>query len=614
MANGILYILQARPITTLFPIPKYARRQSDLRCMLSFGTVQGFLEPMTPFGESTIRTLLGKIIGTVVATRSATAEDDMSSDSLGHDVIKSASNRLWLDITGILTSPMVNLFGLSMVDSGIGKIISYLIRSKSFPVKSFFSSIKTYTCVLFFFMTLFVKAIRNFLFPRYAKNLFMNELEKYHQFLERGFKATNNSNLTSCVHHFQNILQLLSPLILNYGGPSIVPGIISIKLLQKMTKNPADALALTRAVESNPTTEMNLTLWKLSVLIAENVTTLDLFENKSTDDLVDIYINKSFDENIQMAMEEFFSKYGCRGIGEIDIGRKRWSDEPQAVIEQIKNYLKIRNPDKAVDKIHEQSKQSAYDALSRIENQLKRPFIQRPLLIFLFNRLKILFSLRECPKFYGIIQTFGKCRQELLNKAELAVKENFISYADDIWFLYINELKSLAMDTDNKQYDKIHYWKNLISRRRLEYIKQMSCKRIPLILLSDGRTFYDATTIPDENNEIIELMEGEFLGCPVSPGVYEGKVRIVDDPMNSQLQPGEILVCTATDPAWTSLFPIVGALVLEMGGMLQHGAIVSREYGLPAVVGVANAKAIFHNGQMIRVNGSNGRIQILSDE
>ncbi|CAF1496374.1 unnamed protein product [Rotaria sordida] len=84
--------------------------------------------------------------------------------------------------------------------------------------------------------------------------------------------------------------------------------------------------------------------------------------------------------------------------------------------------------------------------------------------------------------------------------------------------------------------------------------------------------------------------------------------------MNSKLEPGEILVCTATDPAWTSLFPIVGALVLEMGGMLQHGAIVSREYGLPAVVGVANAKNIFHNGQFIQVNGSNGRIKILSNE
>ncbi|CAF4976632.1 unnamed protein product [Rotaria sp. Silwood1] len=612
--NQKLYILQARPITTLFPIPKYAYGQSGLRCMVSFGTIQGFLQPITPLGQSTLRTILCSILRTVGVNRSTSIEDDISSNPLRHHIIKSASNRLWVDITGVLTSPLVTFFGMSMIDTGMGKIVDYIIRSKLFPVKSIFSSLKTYLFLLFFFIPLFLKSIRNLIFPRYAKILFMNALEKYHEFIDQGFEDQNNQSFTDCVNHFQNVISALPPTLAKYVVPSLVPSVISLRILGKLAKNPVDALALTRAVESNPTTEMNLMLWKLTVLIKNNETTLKLFENETTYNLANMYKNKSFDKDIQYKMDEFFDNYGCRGIGEIDIGCKRWSDEPQIVIEQIKNYLKIHNPDKAVDKIHDQSKQSAYEALSRIENELRWPFFQRPLVNFLFSRLKILFSLRECPKFYGIIQTYGKCRQELLRKANLAVNENFISHADDIYFLFISELKSLAYDTDHKQYDKRDYWKNLILERRLEYTKQMSYKRIPLILLSDGTTYYDATTIPDENNQNIELMEGEYVGSPVSPGVYEGKVRIVDDPMNSQLEPGEILVCTATDPAWTSLFPIVGALVLEMGGMLQHGAIVSREYGLPAVVGVANAKNIFHNGQHIQVNGSTGRIKILSDE
>ncbi|CAF2864456.1 unnamed protein product [Rotaria sp. Silwood2] len=612
--NEKLYILQARPITTLFPIPKHAHGQSGLRCMVSFGAIQGFLEPMTPLGESAIRTLLSSILRTVSVNRNTSIEDDISSNPLRHNIFKSASNRLWIDITGALTSPTVSFFGLSMIDTGMGKIVNYLIHSKLFPVKSIFSSLTTFFFLLSCFIPIFLKSIRNLIFPRYGKKLFMNQLEKYHQFIDKGFKDENNQNFTDCVNHFQNVILALPPSLVKYALPSIASAVISLRILGKLAKDPVDALALTRAVESNPTTEMNLMLWKLTVLIRDHETTLKLFENETTDNLVNIYKNKSFDKDIQLAMDEFFHNYGCRGIGEIDIGRKRWSDEPQIVIEQIKNYLKIRNPDKAIDRIHDQSRQSAYETLSRIENELRWPFIQRPLVNFLFNRLKILFSLRECPKFYGIIQTFGKCRKELLRKANLAVMENFISNTDDIYFLYISELKSLAYDTDHKQYDKRDYWKNLILQRRMDYTKQMSCKRIPLILLSDGTTYYDATTIPDENNQEIELIEGEYLGSPVSPGVYEGKVRIVDDPMNSELQPGEILVCTATDPAWTSLFPIVGALVLEMGGMLQHGAIVSREYGLPAVVGVANAKKIFHNGQLIQVNGSTGRIKILSDE
>jgi len=607
------YILQSRPITTLFPIPNYTHDQSDLRCMISFGTIQGFLQPMTPLGESTIRTLLSTFLRRVGINQTSTFEDDISSNPLRYNILKSSANRIWIDITGMFTSPVRKVFGMSMIDTGIGKIINYLNRSKIFPSKSIFSSLKIYLCFLLFFIPLILRCIRNFIFPRYAKRLYIQQIEKYHQFIDKEFEDSNNRNFTDCVNHFTNILSIFPRTIIKYGGPCLLPALISFKILEKLSKNPLDALTLTRAVESNPTTEMNLILWKISLLIKENNNVYKLFQNETTDNLVNIYEKKLFDKNIQFEIEEFFRIYGCRGIGEIDIGCKRWSDKPEVVIEQIKNYLKIINPDKAIDKIHEQSKQSAYETLNKIENELEHSWFQRFLLNFFFNRLKILFSLRESPKFHGIIQTFGKCRKQLLQKANLAVNENFISQNDDICFLYIEELRSLAFDTDHKQYEKIQFWKNLISQRRLEYNKQMSCKRIPLVLLSNGTTYYDATTIPNETNDQIELAEGEFLGSPVSPGVYEGKVRIVDDPINSQLQPGEILVCTATDPAWTSLFPIVGALVLEMGGMLQHGAIVSREYGLPAVVGVANAKKIFHNGQYIQVNGSNGRIKILSD-
>ncbi|CAF1491542.1 unnamed protein product [Adineta steineri] len=601
------YILQVRPITTLFPIPSYAFNQSGLRCMISFGTIQGFLEPITPLGESTIRTLLGHFSRKVGINRNTSTQDDISSNPLQYNIFKSSRNRLWIDITGILTSPIRSIFSLSMIDTGMDKIINHIKYSKSFPIKSMF---KTYMYLMLFIIPLIFKSIRNFIFPRYGKNLYIDQMNKYHEFIDQGFKDESNRDFTNCVQHFQTILSILPLRLMNYGASCVVPAIISLKILQKLSKNPMDALALTRAVESNPTTEMNLILWKITILIRENDHILKLFQNESTINLVKMYKEKLFEKNIQFEIEEFFHIYGCRGIGEIDIGRKRWCDEPQIILEQIKNYLKILNP---IDKIHEQSKQSAYEALTRIENHLKWSFIQRPLVNLLFNRLKILFSLRESPKFHGIIQTFGKCRKELLSKAQLAVNEDFILHSDDICFLYIDELQLLAYDTDHKQYTKRNYWKNLIEQRQIEYKKQMACKRIPLILMSDGTTYYDASTIPDDNKDRVELMEGEFLGSPVSPGIYEGKVRIVNDPINSELQSGEILVCTATDPAWTTLFPIAGALVLEMGGMLQHGAIVSREYGLPAVVGVSNAKNIFHTGQFIQVNGSNERIKILSD-
>ena len=167
--KGKLYVLQARPITTLFPIPKYAHNQSDLRCMISFGTVQGFLEPMTPLGQSAIRTLLCSFLRKVGVNQTTSLEDDISPNPLRHNIFKSSANRMWIDITGILTSPISNVFGLSMVDTGMGKIINYLVRSKSFPSKSIFSSLKTYLFLILFFIPFIFKVIRNFLFPRYAK-------------------------------------------------------------------------------------------------------------------------------------------------------------------------------------------------------------------------------------------------------------------------------------------------------------------------------------------------------------------------------------------------------------------------------------------------------------
>lgn len=611
--QGRFHILQARPITTLFPIPQSLPHQTDLRCFCSFGTIQGFLEPMTPLGESTLRTVVCSLTRRIRINRTSTFTDDISSNPSRHYLFKSVAFRPWVDLTGIFQLPMGGRFGLSLADAEMGKVINYINRPQLFPRKSIFASLTTLCSMFLFVIPLFCRAIRNFLFPRYAKRLFMDQMAQHHQFVDQGFQSENNQTFTDCVNHFTDVISRLGLVPVYYGATCLVPAILSLKILEKFAEDPIDAIALTRAVESNPTTEMNLNLWKVTELIRSNPSSLHLFENESLEQLVSRYRNRSFDEAVQSEMEEFFRMYGCRGIGEIDIGRPRWSEQPEVVLDQIKNYLKIINPDKAIDRIHERSQESAYEALDRIESQLTYPRIQERIVRFLFARFRILFSLRECPKFNGMIQTFGKCRENLIEKAELAVKENFITNRNDIAFLYIEELQQLAADTDEKQHERIAFWKDLIARRQAEYQRQMACKRIPLIILSNGMTYYDATTIPTNSALQEQLADGEYRGNPVSPGVYEGKVRIVDDPMHSQLQPGEIMVCTATDPAWTSLFPIVGALVLEMGGMLQHGAIVSREYGLPAVVGVTNAKKIFHTGQMIRVNGSNGLIQILSD-
>ncbi len=124
------------------------------------------------------------------------------------------------------------------------------------------------------------------------------------------------------------------------------------------------------------------------------------------------------------------------------------------------------------------------------------------------------------------------------------------------------------------------------------------------MLLSDGRAFYEGLSPRADS-------AGVIAGSPVSPGTAEGTARVVRDPRYASLLPGEIMVCPGTDPSWTPLFLIASGLIMETGGMMTHGAVVAREYGIPAVVGVDRATERLRTGQRVRLDGSRGTIEVL---
>ncbi|MBN1312313.1 MAG: hypothetical protein JXB30_12920, partial [Anaerolineae bacterium] len=152
-------------------------------------------------------------------------------------------------------------------------------------------------------------------------------------------------------------------------------------------------------------------------------------------------------------------------------------------------------------------------------------------------------------------------------------------------------------------------WKALVAERREVYEREKRRRLVPRVLLSDGTAFYEGMGAArgDDGSDAI-------VGSPVSPGVVEGVVHVVFDPHGAQLAPGEILVCPGTDPAWTPLFLAAGGLVMEVGGMMTHGSVVAREYGIPAVVGVDQATTRLQTGQRVRVDGSKGEVIVLDIE
>jgi rifampicin phosphotransferase len=202
---------------------------------------------------------------------------------------------------------------------------------------------------------------------------------------------------------------------------------------------------------------------------------------------------------------------------------------------------------------------------------------------------------REYPK-YGIVSRYFAYKQALLKEAEQLVQAGAIHEKEDIYYLTFEEFREVVHT------QKLDY--SIISTRKDEY-KFYEKLTPPRVITSDGEIIageYKRENLPGD----------AIVGLPVSSGVIEGRARVVLSMEDADLEDGDILVTAFTDPSWTPLFVSIKGLITEVGGLMTHGAVIAREYGLPAVVGVENATRLINDGQRIRVNGTEGYVEILS--
>jgi pyruvate,water dikinase len=294
-------------------------------------------------------------------------------------------------------------------------------------------------------------------------------------------------------------------------------------------------------------------------------------------------------------------RYGMRGLAEIDLGQPRWREEPTSIMQILQSYLQI-SEEMAPDVLFERGAKAAELAIERLAVQARRSSggaIKEKMVRALALRIRTVMGLRESPKFF-LVRLMGIIRRELLASGDEFVAAGIIERPEDLFFLRFHELQALASHDARD-------WKSLIAERRGTYDRENRRKQIPRVLASDGRAFYEGLGSETDTGDGI-------TGSPVSPGVAEGIVHVILDPRGAQLAPGEILVCPGTDPAWTPLFMAAGGLITEVGGMMTHGSVVAREYGIPAVVGVHQATTRLKDGQRIRIDGTAGKIVILEEQ
>jgi len=305
-----------------------------------------------------------------------------------------------------------------------------------------------------------------------------------------------------------------------------------------------------------------------------------------------------------------------RGVGEFDLGRKRWREDPTPVMQSLISYMKIDLAEAAPDAVFARGASIAQTAVKELKVRLravKGGWWKAPLAGWLAQRARELAGLREMPKF-TIVRIFGEIRTALLAAGRAWAAEGWLEQAEDIAFLRFAELDRLGkaaagmagepQEEGGAELAKAG-WKKLVAERRAVYAREQQRRQAPRLLMGDGTAVYEGVGGYGKDGDKV------LLGSPVSPGQVEGTVHIVLDPFGAQLVPGEILVCPGTDPAWTPLFLAAGGLVMEVGGLMTHGSVVAREYGIPAVVGVGQATLRLQTGMRVRVDGSAGTVVIL---
>ena len=359
-------------------------------------------------------------------------------------------------------------------------------------------------------------------------------------------------------------------------------------------------MELTRGMPNNVTTEMDLALWGVSREIFNDADAKSIFEKETSTRLSSIFLDGKLPMTAQVAITEFLDRYGLRGLAEIDFGRPRWCENPEPIMQSLQSYLHIDDINTAPDVVFERGKVVAEKTSNRLVAAVaKTPggWLKQKIFRFAIFRLRTFAGMRETPKFF-IIRWMGIIRECLLDAGKDYMKMGILKNADDVFYLDLAELKAFSENPSNG-------WQKTIAANREKYNREKMRRQVPRLLLSDGRAFYEGMGANAGG-------DGKTItGSPVSVGVYEGVVHVVFDPHNTQLIPGEILVCPGTDPAWTPLFLSAGALVMEVGGMMTHGAVVAREYGIPAIVGVDQATSRLKNGDRIRVDGSTGMIVLM---
>jgi pyruvate,water dikinase len=558
-------IVQSRPITTLFPIPAAGDRENHV--YVSVGHQQMMTDPMKPLGLSLWQ---------------LTTPRPMSE----------AGGRLFVDVTQALGSPTSRaglLKALGRSDPLIGDALQTILERGDFipslpdegpggtPAGGAQAQIETDPAVVAELIgrsQASITAVQRDIRTKSGAAMFDFILADIQELKRILFDPQSLQVITAAM----DATWWLNEQLQAWLGET----------------NTADTL--TQSVPHNVTSEMGLALLDVADVIRPHPDVVAFLQHVEDEGFLDELAKVAGGQVARDAIRTYLDKYGMRCVGEIDITRPRWSERPTTLVPVILGNITNFEPG-ASPRRFEQGRQEAWkkeqELLERLlalpDGERKAEEAKR-----MIDRVRTFSGYREYPK-YGMVSRYFIYKRALLEEAERLVQAHVLRETDDIFYLTFQELHDVV---------RTHQVDDQLIRQRKDAFRSYQALTPPRVLTSDGEVV--AGTYRRE-----DLPIGALIGLPVSAGIVEGRAHVILDMAEADLEPGDILVTAYTDPSWSPLFVAINGLVTEVGGLMTHGAVIAREYGLPAVVGVENATHLVQDGQRIRLNGTQGYIEIL---
>ncbi|WP_088011877.1 phosphoenolpyruvate synthase [Gottfriedia acidiceleris] len=570
LVDDIFYIVQSRPITTLYPIPEVV--DNDKHVYLSVGHQQMMTDPIKPLGLSFW----------MLTSRAP---------------MRKAGGRLFVDISQNLASPdrrkmFIEAIGKS--DPLLKDALLKVVAKEDFKESSSENKGPTPN----------KNNQEQSSFKPLIENdpTIVSDLIKKNQTSIKELKQTIQTKSGSdLIDYILEDIQKLQELLFDPRSSAVFMSAMNATawINEKMNewldeKNVGDII--TQSVPNNITSEMGLDLMDVADVIRPYPEVIDYLQHVEDENFMVDLIKIEGGQETKDAIDEYLRKYGMRCTGEIDLTRTRWSEKPSTLIPMILSNIKNFEPHASKRKFEqglEKATKKEQELLERLK-QLPDGKQKAEEIKEVISLIRNFIGYREYPK-YGMISRYFVYKLALLKEAEQLVKTNVISEKEDIFYLTFEELNEVVRT------NKLDH--QIINKRKDEY-KLYHKLTPPRVITSDGEIIvgeYNRDDLPSE----------AIVGLAVSTGIIEGRARVILNMEDANLEDGDILVTSFTDPSWTPLFVAIKGLVTEVGGLMTHGAVIAREYGLPAVVGVENATKLIKDGQRIRVNGTEGYIEIL---